>query len=130
MLNFDTAVIAGAAIGSAVGIGAGVLIGPDGWALGGAVAGGVVGGSSADLAASILDSAKAGVLTALVFATVFGFGSAVRTAIDTGAPEPLVRGLGPFFSIAIIYGVGCFIAAAVVGSTVHVVRHSGYLASG
>ena len=121
---FDRTVIMGAVIGSVVGIIAGVLIGPDGWALGGAVAGGTVGGRSSDLAESIIESSKAGVLVAIVFATIFGFGRGVRTAIDSGNPELLTQGLGPFFSIAIIYGIGCFIAAAVVGPIAHVVHKS------
>ncbi|MEZ3171677.1 hypothetical protein ABNG03_13845 [Halorubrum sp. RMP-47] len=90
----------------------------------GVVVGSAVGLGSADLAGSILDSAKAGVLTAVVFAAVFGLGSGVRIAIDTGNPAVLTQGLGPFFSIAFIYGFGCFIAAAVTGAAVHFVRSS------
>ncbi|WP_231899179.1 hypothetical protein [Halorubrum trapanicum] len=88
------------------------------------MAGGTIGGRSTDLAGSVIESSKAGVLAAVVFATVFGFGSGVRAAIDAGSPELLVQGLGPFFSIALIYGVGCFIAAAVTGALVHVVQNS------
>ena len=117
-------VAVGVVVGSAVGLVGGVLIGPDGWALGGAAAGGAVGSGSADLAGSILDSAKAGVLTAVVFAAVFGLGSGVRLAIDAGNPAVLTQGLGPFFSIAFIYGFGCFVAAAVTGAVVHFVRSS------
>ncbi|GAA0716467.1 hypothetical protein J2744_000779 [Halorubrum trapanicum] len=124
MRFFTRTVITGVVIGSAVGIIAGELIGPDGWALGGAVAGGAIGRRSTDLAESIVESSKAGVLTAVVFAAVFGFGSGVRAAIDTGSPELLAQGLGPFFSIALIYGFGCFIAAAATGAIVHVVQNS------
>lgn len=124
MQFFDRTVIVGAVIGSVVGIIAGVLIGPDGWALGGAAAGGAVGGRSVDLAGSILESSKAGVLAAIVFATIFGLGRGVRPAIDAGNPAFLTEGVGPFFSIAIIYGIGCFVAAAVVGPLVYVVQKS------
>lgn len=117
-------VVAGVLVGSAAGTIAGVLIGPDGWALGGAVAGGTIGRRSTDIAGSVIESSKAGVLTAVVFATVFGFGGGVRTAIDAGSPELLTQGLGPFFSIAFIYGFGCFIAAAATGALVHVVQNS------
>ncbi|MDB2272781.1 hypothetical protein PM032_17545 [Halorubrum ezzemoulense] len=124
MRFFSRTVIAGVVVGSAVGIIAGVLIGPDGWALGGAVAGGTIGRRSTDIAESVIESSKAGVLTAVVFAGVFGFGSSVRAAIEAESPELLAQGLGPFFSIAFIYGFGCFIAAAATGAIVHVVQNS------
>ncbi|MYL68108.1 hypothetical protein [Halorubrum distributum] len=124
MRFFTRTVVAGVLVGSAVGIIAGVLIGPDGWALGGAVAGGTIGRRSTDLAESVIESSKAGVLTAVVFAAVFGFGSGVRAAIDARSPELLAQGLGPFFSIALIYGFGCFIAAAATGALVFVVQNS------
>jgi hypothetical protein len=124
MRFFTRTVVAGVLVGSAAGIIAGVLIGPDGWAFGGAVAGGTIGRRSTDLAESVIESSKAGVLAAVVFATVFGFGSGVRAAIDAGDPELLTQGLGPFLSIALIYGFGCFIAAAATGALVYVVQNS------
>jgi len=114
----------GAIAGIAVGIVGGVLIGPDGWALGGAVAGIVVGARSPDLAGALLDGAKAGVVAAAVFALAFGFGEEVRLLLRTGEPGVLTRGLGAFFAIAIIYGIGCFIAAAVAGGATYTVRKS------
>jgi len=117
-------VLLGAVIGSVVGIGAWSLIGPDGWALGGGVAGVVVGRDSVDLAESMIEGAKAGVVAAVVFAVLFGFGEGVRLALDTGNPESLAQGIGPFFSIAIIYGIGCFIAALIFGAITYTVYDS------
>jgi hypothetical protein len=88
------------------------------------VAGGTIGRRSTDLAESVIESSKAGVLTAVVFAAAFGLGSGVRAAIDAGSPELLAQGVGPFFSIAVIYGFGCFIAAAATGAIVYVVQNS------
>jgi hypothetical protein len=117
-------VLIGAVIGSVVGIGARSLIGPDGWALGGGVAGVVAGRDSVDLAESIIESAKAGVVAAVVFAMLFGFGEGVRIALDTGNPELIAQGIGPFFSIAIIYGIGCFIAALTFGAISYTIYDS------
>ena len=117
-------VLIGAVIGSVVGIGALSLIGPDGWALGGAVAGVIVGVGSVDLAESVIESAKAGVVAAVVFAVLFGFGETVQPTIDTGNLELLAQGIGPFFSIAIIYGVGCFIFASIFGAITHTIHDS------
>lgn len=109
------AVLAGALLGSVVGVAAEPLLGPSGWALGGAAAGAVVGAGSSDLAGATLHGAAAGVVAAFVFAVLFGFGRGVGPTLDSGDAGLLVQGVGPFLSIAIIYGVGCFVAAAIAG---------------
>jgi len=84
----------------------------------------IVGVGSVDLAESVIESAKAGVVAAVVFAILFGFREAVQLTIDTGNLESLAQGIGPFFSIAVIYGVGCFIFALIFGAITYTIHDS------
>ncbi|MDB2265385.1 MULTISPECIES: hypothetical protein [Halorubrum] len=105
----------GITVGSIFGIALEQVIGPSAWAIGGGITGGIIGFSSVDLAASVLYSGKAAMVTALVFALIFGFGPSITSVLRTGNIMIISQGIGPFLSIIIIYGIGCPVVASITG---------------